>query len=73
MIVFRTFLTLVMVTVGTYTGIVIANHGVNVFPVFLGDMAEFTWPFLSAYLLVQSFGTEGDVGALLLGEHRATR
>lgn len=113
MIALRAFLALVILTVGTYTGIVIANHGLHLFPVFFGDMAELTWrgqfnldfmcmlafsglwvayrhrfsavglvlgscafflgaPFLSAYLLVQSVRTKGDVAALLLGEQRAS-
>ena len=43
MIALRAFLALVILAVGTYTGIVIANHGLNLFPVFFGDMAELTW------------------------------
>lgn len=27
-----------------YTGIVIANHGMTLFPVFFGDMAAMAWP-----------------------------
>lgn len=113
MIALRAFLALVVLTVGSYTSIVIANHGLNLFPVFFGDMAELTWrgqfnldfmcmlalsglwvayrhrfsavglvlglcaffggaPFLSAYLLVQSVRTKGDMAALLLGERRAS-
>lgn len=40
---FRAFLALVLLTVGTYTGLVIARHGLNLFPVFFGDMGELTW------------------------------
>lgn len=108
----RVFLALCFVVILGYTSITIAHHGVNLLPVFFGDMAKMAWPgqfnldfmtflllagiwvswrhhfspgglalgvvavfggmlFLSAYLLVQSFKTRGDVTALLLGERRA--
>ena len=112
MIVFRAFLVLIIVSVGAYTGVVISRHGLDLFSVFFGDMAQLAWPgqfnldfmcmlalsgvwvayrhrfsalglalgvcgffagapILSAYLLVESFRTKGDVSSLLLGENRA--
>ena len=93
------------------TGVVVANHGLDLLPVFFGDMTKLAWPgqfnldftcmlalsglwvawrhrfgaagvvlglaaffggalFLSAYLLVESFRADGDIGALLLGRAR---
>ena len=114
MSVFRIFLVVVIAIVGIYTSIVIANHGMGLYTVFFGDMADMTWrgqfnldflcflmmsgiwvawrhafsaagfvlgfaafnlgaPFLAGYLLVQSYRTNGDVAAMLLGEARAAR
>jgi hypothetical protein len=108
---FRLLLILIFTAITLYTGVVIANHGINLLPVFFGDMAMLAWPgqfnldfmcmlalsglwvawrhrfsgvgvalgivailggalFLSAYLLVESFRAQGDVAALLLGQHR---
>jgi NADH:ubiquinone oxidoreductase subunit 2 (subunit N) len=44
MMVFRAFLVAVFVVVAGYTLMVIANHGMNLLPVFFGDMARMTWP-----------------------------
>lgn len=41
---FRTLLSIVFLTVVVYTGLVIANHGPGLFPVFFGDIAALTWP-----------------------------
>ncbi len=41
---FRAVLALMLLTLLTYTGIVIAGHGMNLFPVFFGDMARLAWP-----------------------------
>ncbi len=112
MTMFRALLIIIFVEIAVYTGIVIANHGINLFPVFFGDMMKMEWPgqfnldfmgmltlsglwvawrhhfsiaglvlgvlafnlgafFLSAYLLVASFQTMGDMKAILLGEARA--
>ena len=112
MTVFRLFLITIISVVGVYTAIVIANHGIGLYPVFFGDMAAMAWPgqfnldfftflmlsglwvawrhrfsaaglglavlatlggmmFLSAYLLVISFRTGGDIRAILLGAERA--
>jgi hypothetical protein len=40
----RLLLAIIFVVLATYTTIVIAHHGPNLFPVFFGDMAEFGWP-----------------------------
>lgn len=108
---FRLFLLACLCAIAAYTAVTIAGHGMNLLPVFFGDMAEMGWPgqfnldflcflvlsalwvawrhhfsaaglalglvalfggmlFLSVYLLVQSYRTQGDVRALLLGEAR---
>lgn len=108
---FRIFLIVVFLLILGYTGVTIANHGINLLPIFFGDMAEMGWPgqfnfdfmcflmlsaiwvmwrhnfsgkaiglgvfaffggmfFLSAYLLILSFKTDGDIKALLLGPSR---
>lgn len=43
MILFRVFLSAIIVAVGGYTAIVVANHGMGLYPVFFGDMADMTW------------------------------
>ena len=40
----RLFLGVIFLAVAIYTGIVIANHGWNLLPIFFGDMAAMTWP-----------------------------
>lgn len=107
----RIFLIMIFTVVALYTGVVVANHGVNLLPVFFGDIARMAWPgqfnldfmgmlalsglwvawrhrfrasgialgicaffggvvFLSAYLLVESFRSAGDIRTLLLGLNR---
>ena len=41
---FRLFLVAVFVVIAGYTLVVIANHGLNLLPVFFGDMAKMQWP-----------------------------
>ena len=41
---FRFLLALHLIGIVGYTGIVIFRHGLNLFPVFFGDMAAMTWP-----------------------------
>jgi len=43
MILFRVSLIAIISVVGVYTAIVIANHGIGLYAVFFGDMAEMTW------------------------------
>ena len=110
----RLLLVLIFAVITLYTGIVVANHGLNLLPVFFGDMAALAWPgqfnldfmcmlalsglwvawrhrysgagialglvaffggalFLSVYLFVESFRTNGTVEALLLGQRSDTR
>ena len=40
----RVLLALIFVAIAVYTGIVAANHGLNLLPVFFGDMMELAWP-----------------------------
>lgn len=40
----RLFLGVIFLAVAIYTGIVIANHGWNLLPIFFGDMVAMTWP-----------------------------
>ena len=44
MLAFRALLVLILVVIGTYTAIVVANHGLVLFQVFFADMAELGWP-----------------------------
>lgn len=41
---FRVLLIVLWLVIAVYTGDVIANHGLNLFPVFFGDMASMNWP-----------------------------
>lgn len=38
------FLVAILVGVAGYTAVVVANHGMGLFPVFFGDMVAMTWP-----------------------------
>ena len=112
MTLFRALLGLMFGTVAAYTIVVANRHGLNLVPVFFGDIAAFGWPgqfnldflcmlvlaalwvawrhrfsagglalavlalvggvlFMSAYLLVESYRTKGDVRALMLGHQKA--
>jgi hypothetical protein len=44
MTLFRIFLITIIAIVGVYTAIVIANHGMGLYPIFFGDIADMTWP-----------------------------
>ncbi len=111
---FRILLGLMLISLLIYTVIVISNHGLNLFPIFFGDIKAMTWPgqfnfdflgflvlsglwvswrhhfsakglvlgaialtcgilFLSVYLLVISFKTEGDIKKIMLGDKRAAQ
>jgi NADH:ubiquinone oxidoreductase subunit 2 (subunit N) len=41
---FRILLAAIFVTIAGYTAIVVANHGMNLLPVFFGDMGTMAWP-----------------------------
>ena len=41
---FRTFLIVFLAILLVYTGVVIANHGPNLFPAFTGPIAQINWP-----------------------------
>ncbi|HSG89948.1 MAG TPA: hypothetical protein VLA56_12105 [Pseudomonadales bacterium] len=41
---FRALLVAIILCVGAYTAVTIADHGLNLLPVFFGDMAEMAWP-----------------------------
>ena len=41
---FRLFLLSILATVAAYTGVVISRHGLDLLPVFFGDMAAMGWP-----------------------------
>lgn len=41
---FRTYLVVVVLVVGAYTGVTIAEHGMTLYGVFFGDMLEMGWP-----------------------------
>ena len=44
MLLFRLFLVTAIVIIGAYTAVTISNHGMDLIPVFFGDMAEMGWP-----------------------------
>lgn len=44
MIAFRAFLVTIFVVIAGYTFAVASNHGLNLLPVFFGDMAALNWP-----------------------------
>jgi len=41
---FRIFLVAVFVVIAGYTLVVVASHGLNLLPVFFGDMTRMEWP-----------------------------
>lgn len=44
MTLFRIFLVTIIAAVGVYTAIVIAHHGMGLYPIFFGDIAAMSWP-----------------------------
>jgi hypothetical protein len=109
---FRILLATMFLVLLVYTGVVVRDHGLNLFAVFFGDMAKMGWAgqfnldfmlmltlsglwtawrhrfsiaglglgllaffggaaFLTAYLLVLSIRTRGDLRLMLLGPSRA--
>ena len=44
MTLFRLFLLTCLIAIAAYTSVTISNHGINLLPVFFGDMAEMAWP-----------------------------
>ena len=44
MTVFRIFLAVIFLSILAYTAVTISNHGLNLLPVFFGDMKEMAWP-----------------------------
>lgn len=44
MLAFRALLVVIFVAIGGYTALVVAEHGLNLLPVFFGDMAKLGWP-----------------------------
>ena len=41
---FRVLLVAIFATIVVYTSLVIANHGIGLLPIFLGDMQKMGWP-----------------------------
>jgi len=41
---FRVYLMVILMAVSVYTGLVVAKHGANLFPVFFTDIAAMGWP-----------------------------
>lgn len=41
---FRIFLATFVILLSAYTAITVSQHGLNLLPVFFGDMAEMGWP-----------------------------
>lgn len=44
MITFRLLLVALWLTLAIYTGVVVAEQGLGLLPIFFGDIAEVTWP-----------------------------
>ena len=44
MTLFRCFLAALLAVIAAYTGAVVAQHGLNLLPVFFGDIASMGWP-----------------------------
>lgn len=44
MTLFRIYLAAWIVVIGAYTAVTIAHHGLDLLPVFFGDMAKMEWP-----------------------------
>lgn len=41
---FRLLLVIFIIGIVGFTGVVVSNHGLNLLPIFFGDMAKMTWP-----------------------------
>jgi hypothetical protein len=41
---FRSFLILIWLVIASYTAVVVANHGMDLLPIFFGDMTLLAWP-----------------------------
>ncbi|MEE4300132.1 MAG: hypothetical protein V2J24_11885 [Pseudomonadales bacterium] len=41
---FRIYLVMVVLVIGAYTAVVVANHGLGLLQVFFADMAKMAWP-----------------------------
>lgn len=41
---FRIFLLIVLAAIVSYTVVVVANHGMGLFPIYFGDIAAMMWP-----------------------------
>jgi hypothetical protein len=41
---FRLLLLVILISLSGYTAVVVANHGLNLLPVFFGDIARMAWP-----------------------------
>lgn len=62
MILFRIFLTTILTVIAVYTAVVVANHGLNLLPIFFGDMLKMEWPGqfnldFFGFLLMSAFWT----------------
>ena len=44
MTLFRLFLATCLIVITGYTSVTVANHGLDLLPVFFGDMAAMAWP-----------------------------
>jgi hypothetical protein len=73
---FRLFLLACLIVITVYTGVTIAHHGMNLMPVFFGDIAAMAWPgqfnvdftcFLALSALWVSWRHQFSPGGLALG------
>jgi hypothetical protein len=42
--IFRIYLVVLIVVLYSYTALVVLNHGLGLYPIFFGDIAEMAWP-----------------------------
>ncbi len=55
---FRVVLVVLTAALAAYTGVVVAHHGINLFPIFFGDIAAMGWPgqFNADFLCMLTLG-----------------
>lgn len=65
MTMFRIFLVILLANIVIYTVPVVANHGLNLLPIFFGDIVKMEWPgqfnldFFGFLIFVRHFGPLG--------------
>ena len=75
MTLFRIFCAAIIAAVSIYTTIVIANHGMGLYPIFFGDIADMTWrgQFNVDFLCFLLMWRLGCMAARIFAERSFTR